>query len=192
MKSGVDEYLKKSKNWQPETEKLRKLLLGCGLTEELKWAKLCYGFQDHNVAIIQPFKDSCALMFFKGSLLKDPEGILEKPGKNSQVARRIVFTGVQEIEKMKPVLISYIEEAKKIEKEGRKVKFSNRSEPLAEEFQKKLDEDSALRTAFESLTPGRQRAYNLYFSGAKQSKTRESRVEKFIPKILDGKGLNDR
>lgn len=191
MNPKVDEYLSKAKKWPEEMEKLRATCLDCGLTEALKWGKPCYTFQESNIAIIQPFKKSCALMFFKGVLLEDPNGILEKPGKNSRIARRISFTSVQEIFEMEPVLKSYIDEAVKAEKAGLEVDVEENPEPVPEEFQKRLDENIALKTAFEALTPGRQRGYLLYFSGAKQSKTRERRVEKYIPHILKGKGLND-
>lgn len=192
MNPKVDVFLSKAKKWQEEMEQLRMISLDCGLTEELKWGKPCYSFQRSNIVIIQPFKEFCALMFFKGALLKDPNGVLEKPGENTRVARRIPFTGVPEIVEMEPILKSYIKEAIEVEKAGLKVDFKkNRELIFPEEFQKKLDESPALKTAFDALTPGRQRGYILYFSGAKQSKTRESRVEKCMQKILNGKGLND-
>ena len=188
----VDAFLKKTKQWQKEFGKLRTLLLGSGLSEELKWGKPCYTYDKGNVAILQGFKDSCALMFFKGAVLKDPRKILEKPGENSQAARRVRFTSVQEITKQEQVLKAYIKEAIKTEKTGLEVKFKNIAEHnIAEEFQKKLKQNAALKTAFRALTPGRQRAYLMYFSSAKQSKTRESRVEKCMPKILKGKGINE-
>ncbi|MBN2731287.1 MAG: YdeI/OmpD-associated family protein [Balneolaceae bacterium] len=172
-------------------EELRTILLDCGLTGELKWGKPCYSFQDSNIAIIQPFKESCALMFFKGVLLEDPEGILEKPGKNSRIARRIPFTSVQEVIEMEPILKEYIEEAIEAEKAGLEVDVEKKKEPIPEEFQQKLDENPDLKVAFNDLTPGRQRGYILYFSDAKQSKTRTRRVEKYSDKILDGKGLRE-
>ena len=185
----VDGYLRKAKKWQEEMEKLRRISLGCGLTEELKWGKPCYSFQKSNIVIIQGFKEFCALLFCKGALLKDPNGILKKFG--WQAARRIPFTDVREILEMKPILRAYICEAIEAEKAGLKVNFKKNPEPIPEEFQNKLDEIPALKTAFNALTPGRQRAYILYFSAAKQSKTRESRVEKCMRQILNGKGLDD-
>lgn len=191
MNSKVDNFINKAKNWQEVMEQLRMVMLDCGLTETLKWGKPCYSFQESNIAIIQPFKESCALMFFKGTLLEDPEGILEKPGENSRVARRILFTSVEEVAEMESVLKAYVHEAKEVERAGLEVELEEKKVPIPEEFQEKLDENPALKTAFEKLTPGRQRGYLLYFSGAKQSKTRLRRVEKYIPKILDGKGLRE-
>ena len=171
---------------------LRPIILDCGLTEELKWGKPCYTFQGGNVVILQGFKEHCALLFCKGALLADPKGILKKPGENTQAARRIEFTNVSEIVAMKPALKGYIREAIQAEKAGLEVTYKKTSEfKIPEEFQKKLDKIPALKTAFEALTPGRQRAYILYFSAPKQSKTRESRVEKCMQPILKGKGLND-
>lgn len=187
----VDEYLSGAKNWQGVMEELRTILLNCGLAGELKWGKPCYSFQGSNIAIIQPFKETCALMFFKGVLLEDPEGILEKPGKNSRIARRIPFTSVQEVIEMEPILKEYIEEAIEAEKAGLEVDVEKKKEPIPEEFQQKLDENPDLKAAFNDLTPGRQRGYILYFSDAKQSKTRTQRVEKYIDKIMDGKGLRE-
>jgi uncharacterized protein YdeI (YjbR/CyaY-like superfamily) len=171
--------------------KLRTIILGCGLTEELKWGKPCYTFRESNVLIIQGFKEYCALMFCKGALLKDPKGILKKPGESTQAARQIRFTHVREIVGMNPVLKAYIQEAIAAEKAGLKVNFKKNPEPIPQELQSKLDEIPALKTAFAALTPGRQRAYILYFSAAKQSQTRQSRVEKCLKQILQGKGLND-
>ncbi|PYK87566.1 MAG: hypothetical protein DME40_14025 [Verrucomicrobia bacterium] len=185
----VDGYLKKAKKWQEEMEKLRRISLDCRLTEELKWGKPCYTFQKSNIVIIQGFKEFCALLFCKGALLNDAKGILKKFG--WQAARRIPFTGVREIVEMELILKAYIHEAIEVEKAGLKVNFKQNPEPIPEEFQNKLGESPALKTAFEALTPGRQRGYILYFSGAKQSKTRESRVEKCMRRILNGKGLND-
>jgi uncharacterized protein YdeI (YjbR/CyaY-like superfamily) len=189
MNPKVDEYLRKAKKWQQEMEKLRRISLSCGLTEELKWGKPCYTFQESNIVIIQGFKEFCALLFCKGALLKDPNGILKKFG--WQAARRIPFTNVREIGEMERILKSYIYEAIEAEKAGLEVNLKRNPEPIPEEFQKKLDQIPALKGAFDALTPGRQRAYILYFSGAKQPKTRESRVEKCMRQILDGKGLND-
>jgi uncharacterized protein YdeI (YjbR/CyaY-like superfamily) len=187
----VDGYLRKAKKWQKEMEKLRRISLDCGLTEEVKWGKPCYTFQKSNIVIIQGFKEYCALMFCKGALLNDPNGILKKPGENTQAARQIRFTNVREIVEMEPILKAYIYEAIEAEKAGLKVNFKKNPEPTPEELQNKLDEIPALKTAFDALTPGRQRAYILYFSAAKQSKTRESRVEKCMQQILNGKGLDD-
>ena len=191
MNPKVDGYLRKSKKWQQEMEKLRMIILDCQLTEELKWGKPCYTFQKSNIVILQGFKEFCALLFCKGALLNDPNGILEKPGENTQAARRIPFTNVREIVEMEPVLKAYINEAIEAEKAGLKVNFKKNPEPIPEEFQNKLDEIPALKAAFDALTPGRQRGYILYFSAAKQSKTRESRIEKCMHQIFKGKGLND-
>ena len=189
MNPKVDGFLRRAKKWQEEMKKLRRISLGCGLTEELKWGKPCYTFQNSNIVIIQGFKEYCALMFFKGALLSDPNGILKEFG--WQAARRIPFTNVREIVEMEPILKAYINEAIEAEKAGLKVNFKKNPEPIPEEFQNKLDKIPALKTAFEALTPGRQRGYILYFSAPKQSKTRESRVEKCMRQILNGKGLND-
>src|SRR6266481_6288762 len=191
MNPKVDVYLRKSKKWQEEMKKLRRIILGCQLTEELKWGKPCYTFQKSNIVILQGFKEFCALLFAKGALLNDPNGILEKPGENTQAARRIRFTNVREIVEVEPILKAYIHEAIEAEKAGWEVNIKKNPEPIPQELQNKLDEVPALKTAFEALTPGRQRGYILYFSGAKQSKTRESRIEKCMPQILKGKGLND-
>ena len=192
MNPKVDGYLRKSKKWQEELEKLRKIILDCGLTEELKWGVPCYTFQKSNIVLIHGFKEYCALLFFKGALLKDANGILIQQTENVQAARQIRFTNVREIVKMEPILKAYIYEAIEVEKAGLKVNFKKTTEfIIPEEFQNKLDEIPALKTAFDALTPGRQRAYILYFSAPKQSKTRESRVEKCMQQILNGKGLND-
>jgi uncharacterized protein YdeI (YjbR/CyaY-like superfamily) len=189
MNPKVDGYLRKAKKWQEEMTKLRRISLDSGLTEELKWGKPCYTFQKSNIVIIQGFKEFCALLFCKGALLKDPNGILKKFG--WQAARRIPFSNVREIVEMEPILKAYICEAIEAEKAGLKVRLKKKPEPIPEELQNKLDEIPALKTAFDALTPGRQRGYILYFSGAKQSKTRASRVKKCMPQILKGKGLND-
>jgi uncharacterized protein YdeI (YjbR/CyaY-like superfamily) len=192
MNPKVDEFMSKAKKWREEFEKLRMICLDCGLTEELKWGKPCYTLEKSNIAILQGFKEYCAIMFFKGALLHDPNGILVKPGKNTQAGRQIRFTNVREVADKEPTLKAYISEAIEVEEAGLEVDLKETAEfTVAEEFQNKLDAMPALKTAFEALTPGRQRAYLLYFSSAKQSKTRVSRVEKCIPKILDGKGLND-
>ena len=185
----VDGYLRKAKKWQKEFKTLRRIILDCQLTEELKWGKPCYTFQKSNIVIIQGFKEFCALLFCKGALLSDPNGILKKFG--WQAARRIPFTSVREIVEIEPVLKTYIHEAVAAEKAGLEVEFKKNPKPIPEELQNKLDENPALKTAFHALTPGRQRGYILYFSAAKQSKTRESRIEKWMPRILNGKGLND-
>jgi uncharacterized protein YdeI (YjbR/CyaY-like superfamily) len=189
MNPKVDEYLRKAKKWQQEMTKLRRISLDSGLTEELKWGKPCYTFQTSNIVIIQGFKEFCALLFCKGALLKDPNGVLKKFG--WQAARRIPFTNVREIVEMEPILKAHICEAIEAEKAGLKVNYKKNPEPIPEELQNKLDEIPALKAAFDALTPGRQRGYILYFSGAKQSKTRASRVKKCMPQILKGEGLND-
>ena len=189
MNPKVDGYLRKAKKWQEEMTKLRRISLDSGLTEELKWGKPCYTFQTSNIVIIQGFKEFCALLFCKGALLKDPNGILKEFG--WQAARRIPFSNVREIVEMEPILKVYIHEAIEAEKAGLKVNYKRNPEPIPEELQNKLDEIPSLKTAFDALTPGRQRGYILYFSGAKQSKTRASRVKKCMPQILKGKGLND-
>jgi uncharacterized protein YdeI (YjbR/CyaY-like superfamily) len=188
----VDGFLRKAKKWQQESQKLRKIILDCRLTEDVKWRQPCYTFENHNIVLIQGFKEYCALLFFKGALLKDAQGVLVKPGENSQSAHQIRFTSVQEIAGMEPVLKAYIHEAVEVEKSGLKVKLKKITErKIPQELENKLNEMPALKTAFHALTPGRQRAYLLYFSGAKQSKTREARVEKCMKQILKGKGLND-
>jgi len=192
MNPKVDWYFSKAKKWQEEIEKLRTIVLDCGLTEELKWGVPCYTFQKSNIVLIHVFKEYCAFLFFKGALLNDANGLLIRQTKNVQAARQLRFTSVREIVKMKPILKAYIYEAIEVEKAGLKVKFKKTTEfKIPEEFQNKLDEIPALKTAFHALTPGRQRAYFLYFSAPKQSKTRESRVEKCMPQILNGKGLDD-
>ena len=192
MNPKVDFYFSKAKKWKEELERLRIIVLDCGLTEELKWGVPCYTFQKNNIVLIHVFKEYCAFLFFKGVLLKDTDGILIQQTKNTQAARQIRFTNVREIVKMKPVLKAYIYEAIEVEKAGLKVQFKKLSElEYPEEFQNKLDEIPALKSAFNALTPGRQRAYTLYFSAPKQSKTRISRVEKCMKQILNGKGLDD-
>ena len=191
MNPKVDGYLSKAKKWQEEFEKLRMIILPSGLTEELKWGKPCYTFQDSNILIIQGFKEYCALTFCKGALLRDPKGILIQQTKHVQAARKIRFTNVREIVNMESILRAYIHEAIEAEKAGLKVHFKKNPEPIPEELQNKLDEIPALKTAFEALTPGRQRGYILYFTAAKQSKTREARVEKWMAQIRNGKGLDD-
>jgi uncharacterized protein YdeI (YjbR/CyaY-like superfamily) len=193
MNPKVDTFLSEAQKWQEELEKLRIISLDCGLTEELKWGKPCYTFQKSNIVILQGFKEYCALLFVKGALLSDANGILITQTENTQAARQIRFTNVREIVEMEPILKAYIHEAIELEKAGLKVDYKKTSEfVIPEEFQSKLDEIPALKTAFDALTPGRQRAYILHFSQPKQSKTRESRVEKCMQQILNGKGLNDR
>jgi len=192
MNSKVDFYFSKGKTWQKELEKLRMIILDCGLTEELKWGVPCYVFEKSNIVLIHVFKEYCAILFFKGALLQDTNGILVQQTENVQAARQIRFTNVREIVKLEPVLKAYIYEAIEVEKAGLKVELKKTTAfKIPEEFQQKLDEKPALKTAFDALTPGRQRAYLLYFSSPKQSKTRQSRVEKSMKQILKGKGLND-
>lgn len=192
MNSKVDEYLSKAKKWREEMEQLRTIALDCQLTEELKWGQPCYTLGKSNIVLIHAFKEYCALLFFKGALLKDAKGILVQQTENVQAARQLRFTSVKEIEKLKTTIKAYIKEAINVEKEGLKVDFKKTDEfSVPEEFQHTLKKNVALKKAFEALTPGRQRAYLLHFSSAKQSKTRESRIEKCIPQILSGKGLND-
>ena len=192
MNPKVDFYFNKAKKWQEELEQLRMIVLDCGLTEELKWGVPCYTFEKRNIVLIHVFKEYCALLFFKGALLNDANGILIQQTKNTQAARQIRFTNVRKIVKMKPILKAYIYEAIEVEKAGLKVNFRKTTELIfPEEFQNKLDGKPALKTAFDALTPGRQRAYVLYFSAPKQSKTRESRVAKCMQQILNGRGLSD-
>lgn len=192
MNPKVDFYFSKAKNWQKEQEELRQIVLDCQLTEELKWGCPCYTFQGDNIVLIHAFKEYCALLFFKGALLSDTDEILIQQSKNVQAARQIRFTNLTEIVDLKTILKTYIYQAVEIEKAGLKVVLKKTTEfVMAEEFQKKLNENQALDTAFNALTPGRQRAYLLHFSSPKQSKTREARVEKAIDQILEGKGLND-
>jgi uncharacterized protein YdeI (YjbR/CyaY-like superfamily) len=190
MNPKVDEFFEKAKKWRNEFAELRKICLDCGLTEELKWGKPCYTYQENNIVLIHGFKDYCALLFFKGALLKDPKGILIQQTENVQAARQVRFTNVQKIVDTQSVLKRYIKEAK--EKAGLEVSYKKTSEfAVPEEFQKRLDNSPALKKAFDALTPGRQRGYILYFSAAKQPTTREARVEKCVPQILEGRGLND-
>jgi uncharacterized protein YdeI (YjbR/CyaY-like superfamily) len=188
----VDGFFRKAKQWQEELSQLRRIVLDCQLNEELKWGVPCYTLDKSNIVLIHLFKEYCALLFFKGALLKDANGILIQQTENVQAARQIRFTNVQQIVEMGPILKAYINEAIEVEKAGLKVSYKKTTEfIIPEEFQNKLDEIPALKTAFDALTPGRQRAYILHFSAPKQSKTRESRVEKCMQQILNGKGLND-
>ena len=192
MNPKVDFFFDKAEKWQAEFKQLRTIILDCGLTEELKWGQPCYTFQDSNIVLMHGFKEYCALLFFKGALLNDANDILIQQTENVQSARQIRFTNAKEIVKMKNILKAYIYEAIEVEKAGLKVKLKKTSDfRVPEEFQKKLDKNRALKEAFDALTPGRQRAYIFHFSQPKQSKTREARVKKYIPQILDGKGLND-
>ncbi|MBN1116929.1 MAG: YdeI/OmpD-associated family protein [Bacteroidales bacterium] len=179
-------------NWTEELKQLRMNILDCGLTEDLKWGVPCYTFQKKNVLLLSAFKEYCSVGFFKGVLLKDSKGILTKPGENSQAVRQFRFTSVKEIIEKETVLKAFIHQAVEIEKAGLKINFKAKKDLIyPDEFHNKLDEIPALKTAFNALTPGRQRAYILYFSAPKQSETRKSRVEKCMPQILNGKGLND-
>lgn len=192
MNPKVDFYFNKADKWQEEIEKLRMLILDCGLDEELKWGCPCYTFQGNNIVLIHVFKEYCAILFFKGALLNDPQGILIKQTANVQAARQVRFTSVLEVVEKATALKTYIFEAIEVEKAGLKVPLKKTDEfAVAEEFQEKLDQIPALKIAFEALTPGRQRAYLLHFSQPKQSATRTARIEKSMPRILNGKGLND-
>ena len=191
MNPKVDAFMAEAQEWREETRMLRSIILGFGLTEELKWGKPCYTLQGSNVVLIQGFKEYCALMFCKGALLADPKGVLKKPGEHTQATRQIRFTNAGELVRLKPIVKAYIREAIEKEKAGLEVVFKKNPEPIPGELQRKLDAMPALRTAFFALTPGRQRAYIHYFSGAKQSKTRESRIDKCTRRILGGKGLLD-
>jgi uncharacterized protein YdeI (YjbR/CyaY-like superfamily) len=190
--SKIDPYFNKLKKWKEEFKLLREVALDCGLTEDFKWMHPCYTLDDKNIVLIHGFKDYCALLFHKGVLLKDPHGILIQQTANVQAARQIRFTNVQEIDEMQLILKTYIDEAIEVEKAGLQVTYKKNTEYIIpEELENKFVEIQGLKTAFEALTPGRQRAYILHFSAPKQSKTRESRVEKYIAHILAGKGLND-
>ena len=192
MNPKVDWFFDKDTQWKKEYDKLRMIILDCGLIEELKWGCPCYTFENTNIVLIHGFKEYCALLFFKGALLNDPNGILIQQTKNVQSARQIRFTNIKEIVKMEKILKAYVYEAIEVERAGLKVKLKKTSDfKIPEEFQKKLNKSSKLKTAFDELTPGRQRQYIFYFSQPKQSKTREARVEKYLKQILIGKGLND-
>ena len=192
MNPKVDWYFDKNEKWKKEIEKLRSIVLDCGLNEELKWGCPCYEFEENNIVLIHVFKDYCALLFFKGALLNDPNGILVQQTKNVQGARQMRFTNTREIVKMEKIIKPYVYEAIEVEKAGLKVKLKKTAEfTMPAEFQNKLNKNRSLKTAFESLTPGRQRAYLLYFAAPKQTRTRESRIEKYTKHILAGKGLND-
>jgi len=190
-KSKVDAFVSRAKNWQGEIQALRSILLDCGLDEELKWGKPCFMFEGKNVAIIQPFKEHCSLMFFKGALIQDTHSLLRSQGENTQSALRLEFTSMDQIKKAR--VKTYVKQAIAVEKAGLSVDFKAKRElELPKELTQILNKDSKLAKAFHALTPGRQRGYVLHFTGAKQSKTRTARIEKYIPKILAGKGMNDR
>jgi len=191
MNSKIDAYIERSDMWPDEMRALRAILLGCDLTEELKWGKPCYAHDGKNIAIMQEMKGFLALMFFKGALLEDPLGVLHEQGPNSRSAKRFELTSVAEIDELAGTIRDYVEEAIDVERAGLEVEPAPELE-LVEELQRRLDDDPALRTAFESLTPGRQREYNLYVADAKQAATRESRIDKYTDKILAGKGFRDR
>jgi uncharacterized protein YdeI (YjbR/CyaY-like superfamily) len=192
MNPKVAWYFEKNEKWQSAIKKLRTIILDCGLTEELKWGCPCYTHENSNIVLIHVFKEYCAVLFFKGALLNDPSGILVQQTKNVQGARQMRFTSPKEITEVEKILKTYIYEAIEVERAGLKVKLKKTTEfSMPEEFQKKLNKSASLKKAFEALTPGRQRGYLLYFSSAKQSKTREERVEKYTKQILSGKGLND-
>ena len=192
MNPKVDWYFQKAKKWQEELEILRITVLDCQLNEELKWGVPCYTLEQSNIVLIHTFKDYCALLFFKGALFKDPNNILVQQTKNVQSARQIRFTNVQEILEMRPIIKAYIAQAIEVEKSGLEVEFKKTTEfGVPEELQHQFDEIPELKTSFDALTPGRQRGYILHFSEPKQSKTRASRVEKYMPHILNGRGLND-
>jgi uncharacterized protein YdeI (YjbR/CyaY-like superfamily) len=192
MNPKVDAYVRTAKTWRAETEKVRTILLGSGLSEELKWGKPCYSFEGHNVIVVQGFKSYFALLFCKGSLLKDAKKLLVKPGENTQGTRQMRFESAKEIAAKESTLKTYLKEAIAAEKAGREVEYKPITEHKApEELQARLDKEPKLKAAFQALTPGRQRAYYILISGAKQSATREARVEKCKPRILAGKGLND-
>ncbi|HTB21539.1 MAG TPA: YdeI/OmpD-associated family protein [bacterium] len=188
----VDFYFNKNERWKGEIARLRKILLGCGLTEELKWGVPCYSLEGSNIVLIHVFKEYCALLFFKGVLMKDPKGLLIIQTENVQVARQIRFTRVEDIAGKEKTLVAYVREAVAVERSGAKAPMKETSDfPVADELKRKLDADPALKAAFKALTPGRQRGYLMYFSQAKQARTREERVEKCVKKILAGKGMLD-
>ncbi|HEY0669490.1 MAG TPA: YdeI family protein [Sphingobacteriaceae bacterium] len=193
MNRKVDHFLEKATKWKEEMTLLREIILGIKeLNEDFKWMHPCYTFEGKNVVLIHGFKEYCALLFHKGALLKDPEGILIQQTENVQSARQIRFTNITQIKKQKPVIKNYIKKAIEVERSGRKVNLKKTADfPVPEEFRNRLNKNRDLKNSFDALTPGRQRAYLFYFSQAKQSRTRESRIEKYIPKILDGKGIDD-
>jgi len=192
MNPKVDFFFTKAQKWQQEAEKLRLIVLDTGLTEELKWGCPCYTLNGNNIVLIHTFKEYCALLFFKGALLNDINGTLIQQSKNVQAARQVRFTGLMEIVEMEGIIKEYINQAIEVEKAGLKIELKKTTEfSVPAEFQYKLDHIPALKTAFEALTQGRQRAYLLHFSAPKQAKTRDARIEKYMPQIMKGKGLND-
>ena len=192
MNPKVDEFISTVKKWKNEFEQLRRIILECRLTEEFKWGVPCYTFEKSNIVLIHGFKEYCAVLFVKGALLKDAKGILVQQTENVQAGRQVRFTDADQIKALEPVLKAYIQEAVEVEKAGLEVNYKKNTEyKIPEELKSKFDGNAALQSAFEALTPGRQRAYILHFSDPKQSKTREARIEKYIPQILLGKGLND-
>jgi len=192
MNPKVDFFFNKANQWQEEYKKLRMIILDCGLNEEYKWMHPCYTFQESNIVLIHGFKEYCAILFIKGALLKDAKGILIQQTENVQAGRQVRFTNLREIVELEPILKAYIHEAIEVEKAGLKVNYKKATEFIVpEEFINKLEEVPGLQDAFDALTPGRQRAYILFFSAPKQSKTRESRIEKCVQQILAGKGIND-
>ncbi|OJV13049.1 MAG: hypothetical protein BGO21_04795 [Dyadobacter sp. 50-39] len=190
MNAKVDAYVVQARQWQEVIEQLRAIALDCGLTEEFKWGKPCYSFEGTNIVVIQGFKAYCAILFMKGYLLSDPENVLIKTGENTKVGRQIRFATAEDVLALEPVLKAYIREAIQAEQSGLKVEL-NKTLPAPPELQSAFDEIPALKKAFDALTPGRQRAYIIYFSASKQSQTRQLRIEKNIERILNGKGLND-
>ncbi len=191
MNPEVDGYIKRSEKWPEEMTGLRPILLGFGLTEELKWGKPCYTHTGKNIVILQEMNEFLALMFFKGALLDDPEGVLESQGPNSRSARRVCVSSVDDVSRLADTVASFVEDAIRVEEAGLEVGPAPELVPV-EELQERFDDDPAFKAAFDALTPGRQREYNLHFSDAKRASTREARVEKHAPRILDGKGLRDR
>lgn len=187
----LDPYFRKLKQWKEEFELLREIALECGLNEDFKWMHPCYTYENKNIVLIHGFKNYCALLFHKGALLKDPHGILVRQTEHVQLPRQVRFTSVDQIQQLRPILKAYIQEAIEVEKAGVKPSPQRAEIPIPQELQKKFAQVPGLQQAFEALTPGRQRAYLLHFSGAKQAKTREARIEKYIPHILSGKGMND-
>lgn len=191
MHPAIDAHIASAKAWQPEMKALRRIILGTGLTEELKWDQPCYTHDGHNIVLIGGFKDHCHLMFCNGSLLSDPQNLLQKPGQHTQAGRYIPFTTVKEIKALEPDLKAFLLAAIENEKAGVKPEYKTTPEPIPEELQTRLNKDPALDEAFADLTPGRQRAYLLHFNAAKQSATRTSRIEACTPRILAGKGIHD-
>jgi len=192
MEKNIDAFFRNEKAWQEEFKELRKIVLSCKLTEDLKWGKPCYTLEGKNVVLMHGFKEYCALLFMKGALLKDPAGILIQQTENVQAARQIRFTGAREIVKMAKTIKAYVLQAIEVEKSGEEVELKQTSDyEVPVELTRRLDSDSALKSAFKALTPGRQRGYIYYISQAKQAKTREARIEKCVPRILDGLGFDD-